>query len=176
MSEAFIRLRFEMIAIRLFSIIVYSEEWEFCRQSALSEEFTDQDRLHRPPLEKMCSFSQGQVNYEGIMLWIQLKFKAKETSVPRDYWPNILGHVNNSLAHTQHGSQNYIYCSNYDLSLMTGRRNATFARQSVVLLNLEWPCDRIDGIWFQRIPDTWKQFHGWVKTCVSNSNSASFSK
>jgi hypothetical protein len=68
MSEGFIRLRPEMIAIRPFSIIICSEECEFSRQSALSEGFADQDRLHRPSLEKMSSFSQGQVNHERIML------------------------------------------------------------------------------------------------------------
>jgi hypothetical protein len=68
MSEAFIRLHREMMAIRPFSIIICSEECEFWRQSALSEDFTDQDRLHRPSLEKVSSFSQDQVNDESIML------------------------------------------------------------------------------------------------------------
>jgi hypothetical protein len=77
----------------------------------------------------VSSFSQDQVNDESIMLWIRLKFKAKETSVPRDDWPNILGQVNNSLADTQYGSQNYIYCSNYDLTSITGKSTATFALQ-----------------------------------------------
>jgi hypothetical protein len=120
----------------------------------------------------MSSFSQGQVNHERIMLWIRLKFKAKHASVPRDDWPNVLDQVNNSLADTQHGSQNDIYCSNYDLTSMTGRRNATFARRSAIPLNRESPCGRIDGIWFQEINNTSKQFHEWFKTCVSGSNSA----
>jgi hypothetical protein len=68
MSETFVRLRPEMIAIRPFSMIICSEECKICRQSAFFEDFADQDRLHRPALEKVRSFSQGQVNYESIML------------------------------------------------------------------------------------------------------------